>query len=292
MQEKEKNGILQIESEKNSLREELSLKTRMEERTGKSKSGREWIYGLNPVREAIKAGRKIEVILLSSGRKDASRMLEIEREARKKNILLKQKEIQFFHAHFPKGHQGIAAQVLTKTYISIEELLAIPSRRGELPLFIILDLIEDPRNLGAILRVADAAGVHGIIIQSHRSVTLGAEVSKSSAGAVEYVPVSLVTNIKHTMQDMKERGITIMGTEAGVTKVFWETDLRVPLALVIGSEGRGLRKTVRETCDVLISLPMMGKINSLNVSVAAGILTFEILRQRTCMHEFEKGKCK
>lgn len=268
------------------------MKTRMEERTGKSKSGKEWIYGLNPVLEAIKAGRKIEVILLSSGRKDSSRILEIEREARRKNILLKQKEIQFFHAHFPKGHQGIAAQVLTKTYISIEALLEIPSRKGELPLFIILDLIEDPRNLGAILRVADAAGVHGIIIQSHRSVTLGAEVSKSSAGAVEYVPVSLVTNIKHTMQDMKERGITIVGTEAGVTKVVWETDLRVPLALVIGSEGKGLRKTVRETCDVLISLPMMGKINSLNVSVAAGILTFEILRQRICMHEFEKGKCK
>jgi 23S rRNA (guanosine2251-2'-O)-methyltransferase len=264
----------------------------MEERTGKSKLGKEWIYGLNPVLEAIRAGRRIEFILLSFGKKDSLRILELEREARKKNILLQHKDIKFFHTRFPKGHQGIAAQVLTKTYISLLELLEIPSRKGELPLFIILDLIEDPRNIGAILRVADAAGVHGIIIQSHRSVTLGAEVSKSSAGAVEYVPVSLVNNIKHAMQDMKERGITIVGAEADVNKVVWEKDLRVPLALVIGSEGKGLRKTVRENCDALISLPMMGKINSLNVSVAVGILTFEILRQRISMNTFEKGKSK
>jgi 23S rRNA (guanosine2251-2'-O)-methyltransferase len=262
----------------------------MEERTGKSKLGKEWIYGLNPVLEAIRAGRKIEIIFLSSSKQDSFRILELERQAQKRNILLEQKDIKFFHTHFPKGHQGIAAQVITKTYVSLEELLEMPSSKGESPLFIILDLIEDPRNVGAILRVADAAGVHGIIIQSHRSVTLGAEVSKSSAGAVEYVPVSLVNNIKHAMQNMKERGITNIGAEADVHKVVWEMDLKVPLALVIGSEGKGLRKTVRENCDALVSLPMMGKINSLNVSVAVGILTFEILRQRICMNEFREGK--
>jgi 23S rRNA (guanosine2251-2'-O)-methyltransferase len=265
------------------MRKELSLKTKREERTGKSKPDKEWIYGLNPVLEAIRAGRNIEGIYLSSGKRDSSKILEIEKEAQKRNIFLKEKDIQFFYAHFPKGHQGIAAQVLPKMYISLEELLEIPSRKDELPLFIILDLIEDPRNLGAILRVADAAGAHGIVIQSHRSVTLGAEVSKSSAGAVEYVPVSLVPNIKHAMRDMKEHGITIVGAEAGADRVLWDVDLRIPVALVIGSEGKGLRKTVKESCDVLVSLPMMGSINSLNVSVAAGILIFDILRQRSCI---------
>jgi 23S rRNA (guanosine2251-2'-O)-methyltransferase len=287
---KGKIGIWQIESGKNSIRKELSLKTRREEQTGKSKLDKGWIYGLNPVLEAILAGRNIEIIFISSGKKDSFKILEIEKEAQKRNIFLRERDIQFFHTHFPKGHQGIAAQVLPKTYISLEELLGIPSKNGELPLFIILDLIEDPRNLGAILRVADAAGAHGIVIQSHRSVRLDAAVSKSSAGAVEYVPVSMVTNIKHAMQDMKEQGITIIGAEAGVGKVVWDVDLRMPLALVVGSEGKGLRKTVKESCDILVSLPMRGSINSLNVSVAIGILIFEILRQRICISEFKRGK--
>jgi 23S rRNA (guanosine2251-2'-O)-methyltransferase len=266
------------------------LKTKREERTGRSKPDKEWIYGLNSVLEAIRAGRTIEGIYLSSGKQESPKILEIEKEAQKRNIFLKKKDIQFFYAHFPKGHQGVAAQVLPKMYISLEELLEIPSRKGELPLFIILDLIEDPRNLGAILRVAEAAGAHGIIIQSHRSVTLGAEVSKSSAGAVEYVPVSLVPNVKHAMRDMKEDGITIVGAEAEADRVLWDVDLRMPVALVIGSEGRGLRKTVKESCDILVRLPMKGSINSLNVSVAAGILIFDILRQRSCLNECGRGK--
>ena len=266
------------------------MKTKKEERTGKSRPVREWIYGLNPVLEAIRAGRTIKCIFLASGKRDSSKVLELEKEAQQRNLVIEEREIQFFHTHFPKGHQGIAAQVLPKTYISLEELFEIPSRKGESPLFIILDLVEDPRNLGAVLRVADAAGAHGVVIQSHRSVMLGPEVSKSSAGAVEYVPVSLVNNIKNAIRDMKERSITIVGAEAGVDKAAWDADLTMPLALVIGSEGKGLRKTVKERCDVLVSLPMRGSINSLNVSVAVGVLTFEILRQRICMSEFEREK--
>ncbi len=287
---KGKTGIRQIESGKNSKRKELSLKTRREEQTGRSKLDKGWIYGLNPVLEAIRAGRNIELIFISSGKKDSLRILEIEREAQKRNIFLREKDIQFFHAHFPKGHQGIAAQVLSKTSISLEELLKIPSRNGESPLFIILDLIEDPRNLGAILRVADAAGAHGIVVQSHRSVRLDAAVSKSSAGAVEYVPVSVVANIKHAMRDMKEQGITVIGAETGVNKAVWDVDLRIPLAFVVGSEGRGLRKTVKESCDILVNIPMRGSINSLNVSVAIGILIFEVLRQRIRISEFKREK--
>jgi 23S rRNA (guanosine2251-2'-O)-methyltransferase len=262
------------------------LKTKRIELTGKSKSGSEWIYGLNPVLEAIRSGRNIEGILLSFGKEDSPRILEIEQEAGKRNISLKRANIHFFHAHFPKGHQGVAAKVLPKTYINLEELLEIPSRRGDPPFFIILDCIEDTRNFGAILRVADAAGVHGIVIQSHRSVTLGAEVSKASAGAVEYIPVSMVANIKHAIQEMKERGITIVGAEAGVGKLAWDLDLTIPLTIVIGSEGKGIRKTVKDNCDFLVSLPMKGRINSLNVSVAVGILTFEILRQRVRRNSF------
>jgi len=272
------------------MRKELSLKTKREERTGKSKSGKVWIYGLNPVLEALRAGRSIEGIYLAPGKKDSPKILEIEEESQKRNIFLTNRDIQFFHAHFPKGHQGIAAEVFPRTYISLEKLLEIPSQKVEIPLFIILDLIEDPRNLGAILRVADAAGAHGIVIQSHRSVTLGPDVAKSSAGAVEYVPVSLVTNIKHAMRDMRDKGITIAGAEAGADTVVWDLDLRMPLALVIGSEGKGLRKTVRESCDVLVSLPMRGSVNSLNVSVAVGILTFEILRQRISINEVGRQK--
>jgi len=266
------------------------LKTKKQELIGRSRSVKEWIYGLNPVLEAVRAGRNIEAIFLSSGKKSSSQILEIEKEAQQRNILLQERDNQFFHANFPKGHQGIAARVFPKTYISLEELLEIPSRNNELPLFIILDLIEDPRNLGAILRVADAAGVHGVVIQSHRSVSLSAEVSKSSAGAVEYIPVSLVANIKHAIHAMKEQGITILGAEAEADKVVWDFDLRIPLALVIGSEGKGLRKTVKESCDLLGSLPMLGRINSLNVSVAVGILTFEILRQRIHVNAIEIEK--
>lgn len=256
------------------------MKIKKTERTGKSRSGSEWIYGLNPVLEAIRAGRNIKGIFISFGKQDSPKISEIEKEAEKRNISLMRADISFFHARFPKGHQGVAAEVLPKTYINLEELFEIPSRKNEPPLFIILDCIEDPRNFGAILRVADAAGVHGVVIQSHRSVTLSAEASKTSAGAAEYIPVSMVANIKHAIQEMKEEGITVVGAEVGAEKMVWDLDLRVPVALVIGSEGKGLRKTVKEDCDILVSLPMKGRINSLNVSVAVGILTFEILRQR------------
>jgi 23S rRNA (guanosine2251-2'-O)-methyltransferase len=244
----------------------------------KEKDKMEWIYGLNPVLEAIKAGRKIQTLFISSSRHN--NVPELKKEAEDRNIPMKISDPTFFDGIFTKGHQGVAARVLPKSYIDLESLLEIPLRKNETPLFIILDCIEDPRNFGAILRVADAAGAHGIVIQSHRSVTLSSEVSKASAGAVEYVSVSMVANIKHAIHKMKERGIKVIGAEPGAGLGIWDLDLRVPLALVIGSEGKGLRKTVSESCDVLVRLPMQGRINSLNVSVATGILTFEILRQR------------
>ena len=248
--------------------------------TGRSSQGSEWIYGINPVLEAIRAGRNIQGLFLSSGKHDSLRILEIKKEAAQRNISIVKADVRFFISTFPKGHQGVAAKVLPKAYCGLEESLGIPITKGETPLFIILDCIEDPRNFGAILRVADAAGVHGVIIQSYRSAPIGSEVSKSSAGAVEYVPVTMVANIKHAVKEIKERGITVVGADAGADKVLWDLDLTIPLALIIGSEGTGLRKTVKEHCDVLVRLPMQGKINSLNVSVATGVVLFEILRQR------------
>lgn len=238
-----------------------------------------WIYGLNPVLEAIRAGRNIKEVYLSSSRHEKLSLIEKEIERRK--IPVKIVDIKFFNDLFPKGHQGIAAKGSQKGYIDIDDLLNIPVNKNELPFFLILDCIEDPRNVGAILRSAEAAGVHGVIVQAYRSAGLGAEVSKASAGAVEYVPVSQVSNIKHAISKMKKMDITIIGAEAGSELMPWDIDLSSPVGLVIGSEGKGLRKTVAEKCDFITSLPMKGIINSLNVSVAAGILMFEILRQRT-----------
>jgi 23S rRNA (guanosine2251-2'-O)-methyltransferase len=265
-------------SGKNLKKRGSSLKTRRTELTGKSRSDSEWIYGLNPVLEAIRAGRFIKCIFVSSVRRD--RVSEIRKKAEEKKIPLKVLEPIFFDRSFPKGHQGVAAEASSKDYMPLNQLFDIPREKNHIPFFLIIDCIEDPRNFGAILRVADAAGIHGVVIQSHRSVTLSPEVSKVSAGASEYVPVSITSNIKHAMYEMKERGITMVGAEAGARDSLWDIDLTAPLALVVGSEGKGLRKTICALCDILISIPMQGRINSLNVSVATGILAFEIIRQR------------
>ncbi len=238
-----------------------------------------WIYGLNPVLEAIRAGRNIKEIYLSSGRHE--KLSQIEKEIESRRIPVRVVDNKFFDDTFPKGHQGIAAKVFQKEYVSLEDLLNIPVEKNELPFFLILDCIEDPRNFGAIVRSAEAAGVHGIVIQAYRSAGLGSEVSKASAGAIEYVHVSQVSNIKHAISEMKENGITIIGAEAGSQLMPWDINLSIPVALVVGSEGKGLRKTVAERCDFITSLPMKGMVNSLNVSVAAAILLFEVLRQRT-----------
>jgi 23S rRNA (guanosine2251-2'-O)-methyltransferase len=244
---------------------------------GKS-SGDEWIYGLNPVLEAIRAGRRVKSVFLSLSRR--GQLSEIEREIAARGIMLKRADQGYFDARFPKGHQGIAAVVAPMEYAGLEEVLRIPSLKNEASFFLVLDCIEDPRNFGAILRTADAGGVHGVVIQSRRSATLVPEAVKASAGAAEYIPVAMLPNIKHAMAHMKEMGVLLIGAEAGSGITIWDLDLKVPLALVIGSEGRGLRKTVKEDCDVLAGLPMMGRVNSLNVSVAAAVMIYEIMHQR------------
>lgn len=238
---------------------------------------KEWIYGFNPVIEAIRSGRDITRIYVSSSRRE--KMGYILKKADRRHIDLKVVEKGFFDLRFPKGHQGIAALVEKRGSLSLEDLIDMPSRRNEPAFFVVLDCIEDPRNVGAIIRTAEAAGVHGVILQAYRSSGISAEVVKSSAGAIEYMPVSIVPNIKQAIRLMKERDILVIGAEAGDYPAPWEVDLTGSVGIIVGSEGKGLRRTVKDSCDIIISLPMRGKVNSLNVSVATGVLLFEILRQ-------------
>jgi len=179
-------------------------------------------------------------------------------------------------------HQGVVAQAAPYVYAEVEDLLAAAAAKDEDPFLIILDEIEDPHNLGSILRTADCTGVHGVIIPKRRSAQVNATVSKTSAGAAEYVPVARVTNLAQTMEKLKEAGVWIAGTDVRAEGEIYDTDVfKGPLALVVGNEGEGMGRLVREKCDVLIKLPMQGRINSLNASVAAGVVMYEVLRQRS-----------
>jgi 23S rRNA (guanosine2251-2'-O)-methyltransferase len=253
----------------------------------RSKSSDEWICGLNPVLEAVRAGRKVHKVFLAFSRRDRA---DIEQELSGRGIAVQKVDLQFFDERFHKGHQGIAATVEPREYTDFDHLAEIPQIKNEVPLFIILDGVEDPRNFGSILRVADAGGVHGVVIQSHRSASLTPEAVKASAGASEHVVISMVSNIKHAINSMREAGVTIIGAEAEGDNTVWDIDFTGPIALVVGSEAEGMRRTVKEHCDHIIKLPMQGKVNSLNASVAAGIIIFEIMRQRMQMGKNCKEK--
>jgi 23S rRNA (guanosine2251-2'-O)-methyltransferase len=270
------------------MKKEWSLKTRRKELSGRSRSPEGWIYGLNPVLEALRAGTKISAVYLSASRQE--KVLDLEQALVRRGMPAKKVDESFFEEKFPKGHQGVAARIESRRYADLEDLTDIPGKKGEVPLFLILDGIEDPRNFGSILRVADAGGVHGVVIQSHRSASLTPEAVKASAGASEHVVISMVPNIKHAISSMKESGVTIIGAEAEGDNTVWDMDLTGSLALVIGSEAGGMRRTVKEHCDHIIKLPMQGKVNSLNASVATGIIIFEIMRQRMQKNTIYKEK--
>jgi len=185
------------------------------------------------------------------------------------------------------AHQGVVALAAAKGYVTVDDLIAGVGP-GEVPFLVLLDQIHDPHNLGAVLRTADAAGVHGVIIPRHRSVQLTPAAAKASAGAVEYVPVARVANIAQTVNFLKNKGFWVAGADAQGQELFWEARLDGPLALVIGGEDKGLGRLVKERCDILVRLPMCGRVNSLNASVAAALLAYEVLRQRR-MKANEKG---
>lgn len=237
------------------------------------------IAGRNPVMEAIRSGRSIESILVAKGERSGS-VVAIIAKAKQKNIPVKDvdsKKLDFL----AKGvnHQGIVAQCAVKEYSTLGDIFDLAEERGESPFIIVLDKIEDPHNLGAIIRTAECAGAHGVIIPERRSAGLSYTVEKTSAGALEYMPVVRVKNISAVLQKLKDKGIWVYGADMD-GEHYKKVNFDGAVALVIGNEGKGISPLVAKDCDVIVSLPMKGKINSLNASVAAGILMYEIADKR------------
>lgn len=238
------------------------------------------IEGRNALTEALKSGRAIDKVYLVEGNPDRSltRLAALAKEAGAVVVPTDRRKLDQMS---PTGaHQGVIAAVAAHEYASVEEILELAAQRGEAALIVICDELSDPHNLGAILRTAECAGAHGVIIPKRRSVGLTAVVAKTSAGAVEYLPVARVSNVHQTILVLKERGVWVYGTAADAADSLYRTDLTGPAAIVIGNEGEGMSRLVRENCDVLVSIPMKGKISSLNASAAASVMLYEALRQR------------
>lgn len=237
------------------------------------------ICGRNPVLEALRSGREIDRLLVAHGTGGGS-VTAIIAKCRAKGILIKEISPQKLDYYCGgANHQGVAVMFASQEYATVEDMFALAETRGEKPFLIICDEIEDPHNLGAIIRTAEATGVHGVIIPERRSASLNATVAKAACGALEYVPVARVTNIANTIDALKERGVWVFGADMDGDD-YTRTDFDTPCALVIGNEGKGIGALTAKKCDAVISLPMCGKINSLNASVAAGILMYEVVRSR------------
>lgn len=239
----------------------------------------DYIMGKSPVLEALKSERDINKILIAEG-SQRGQMQQITNLAKELNVLVQFAPKKKLDDMVEGNHQGVVAQVAAYQYAELDDLFALAEKRNEAPFFLLLDEIEDPHNLGSIMRTADAAGAHGIIIPKRRAVGLTATVAKTSTGAIEHVPVVRVTNMARTIEELKERGVWIAGTDAGGKQDYRQFDGTMPLGLVIGSEGKGMGRLIREKCDFLIHLPMTGHVTSLNASVAAAILMYEVYRKR------------
>lgn len=239
----------------------------------------EYIVGKNPVIEALKSERDINKILIAEG-SQRGQMQQITQLAKEANVIVQFVPKKKIDQISSENHQGVLAYVAAYQYAEIDDLFAAAEKKNESPFFLLLDEIEDPHNLGSIMRTADSVGAHGIIIPKRRAVGLTATVAKASTGAIEYIPVVRVTNMARTIDELKERGIWIAGTDAKGKDDYRRLDGTLPLGLVIGSEGKGMGRLIRDKCDFLIHLPMIGKVTSLNASVAASLLMYEVYRKR------------
>lgn len=247
----------------------------MKEKAEKEKS--DVIAGRNPVSEALRSNRPIDKILVARGEKNGA-VVAILAKARDKQIPVKEVDrTKLDYVSGGSAHQGIVAFAAVKEYSTVDEIFEYAESLGEEPFIVVLDELEDPHNLGAIIRTAECAGVHGVIIPKRRSAGLSYTVGKASAGAVEYMRVARVTNTAALVDALKQRGVWVYGADMNGTD-YKECDFSGACAIVIGSEGKGMSRLVREKCDVIVSLPMKGKINSLNASVAAGILMYRAMR--------------
>lgn len=239
----------------------------------------ELLIGRNPVAEALSSGRPLIKVMIAKGGVTGS-AVEIAAKAKKAGVPVQEvdrKKLDYMTSG--AAHQGIAALCAVRDYSSVEDILKLADSRGEAPFIIILDEIEDPHNLGAIIRSAECAGAHGVIIKKRRSAGLTYTAYKASAGALEYLPVARVINIADTIDQLKERNIWVYGADMN-GEDYLRTDFGGAVALVIGNEGKGISRLVREKCDVIVSLPLKGRINSLNASVAAGILMYKVAEKR------------
>ena len=238
------------------------------------------IEGRNAVIEALRAGTSIDKIYLQKGETDRT-LGHIASTAREKCIVVvdaDKRKLDFMSR--THAHQGVIALASVREYVSVADILNAAREKGEAPLIVVCDEISDPHNLGAIIRTAECAGAHGVIIPKRRSAGLTSVVGKTSAGAVSYVPVARVPNIAALLKELQKEGVWVFGTAAEGTTTLYDADLKGPAAIVIGSEGDGITRLVREGCDFLVSIPMKGKISSLNASAAAAILLYEAVRQR------------
>jgi 23S rRNA (guanosine2251-2'-O)-methyltransferase len=239
------------------------------------------IEGRNAVLEAFRSGKTIDKLYVQKAVQDGP-IQSIIREAKKKDTIINFVERERLDQMSEEGHhQGVIAHAAAYEYAQIEDLFQIAKEKGEPPFFFLLDGIEDPHNLGAIIRTANLAGAHGVIIPKRRAVGLTATVAKTSAGALNYTPVAKVTNLSAAIEELKEKGLWFVCADMDGEQMY-KLDLKGPIGLVIGSEGKGVGRLIREKCDMVASIPMKGDIDSLNASVAAGILAYEIVRQRLC----------
>ncbi len=237
------------------------------------------IEGGNAVLEAFRSGRVVDKLFLQEGLNDGP-IKSINREAKKHDTIINYVTKERLDELSDGGHhQGVIAQVAAYEYAEVDDILKKAEEAGEAPFIIVLDGIEDPHNLGAIVRTACQAGAHGVIIPKHRAAGITSTVVKASAGALNYVPIAKVTNIGRTIDELKEKGIWFYAADMGGSRMY-DTDLKGPIGLVIGNEGDGVSRLVLKKCDGIVSIPMTGKIDSLNASVAAGVLMYEIVRQR------------
>lgn len=238
------------------------------------------IEGRNAVLEALRAGRPIDKIFIARGETDRT-LGHIAAKAKEAGVVVAEADRRKLDAMSATGaHQGVVALAAVREYCTLDDILALSRERGEDPFVIVCDEIADPHNLGAILRTAECAGVHGVVIPKRRSAGITAVVDKASAGAAEHMLVARVPNIPSAIKELKEQGLWVYGTAAGAGGELWKTDMKGPVCLVIGSEGFGMGRLVAESCDFTVSIPMQGKVTSLNASAAAAIMIYEVLRQR------------
>ena len=237
--------------------------------------------GRNPVLEALRAGRPINKVLLAEGIGRHSNIAEVVALAKTAGITVDwvdRRAIERLSPGMPS--QGVAAIAAAKAYADLDEILQAARQRGEAPLLLLLDGIEDPQNLGAIVRSADGAGVHGVVIPERRAVGLTSAVARASAGAIEYVPIAREGNLSNAIARLKKEGVWVVGVDAAAERDYTLVDFKQPTAIVIGGEGKGVSRLVKERCDLLASIPMRGKVTSLNASVAAALVMYEAVRQR------------